>query len=169
MALARRNACGLGRRCVQWLPIFLAKETLLLSCVGIASHLETGGAPFAGSSAHWSDCFCPQCNCSCMEFDRCSSDHCHQLRWIFADDGSAHTAKITNHSPQLMCSFNPTDHENRKNALEKLRVSLSMILCSSVDCCSSYLAVTIFCNDLLTRSAPPCSVRWNLAPSVRTV
>ena len=51
MALARRSTCGLGRRCNQWLRVFLAKEALFPSSVGIAPHLEAGGAPFAGSSA----------------------------------------------------------------------------------------------------------------------
>ena len=45
MALARRSSCGLGGRCDQWLSVFLAKETLLPGCVGVAPHLETGGAP----------------------------------------------------------------------------------------------------------------------------
>ena len=95
------------------LPIVLAQETLLPSCVGIAPHMEEKRASFAGSSAHWSDCFCSECNCSCMEFNRSGPAHCHLLRRIFADDGRGHLTKIANHSTQLLCSFNPTDHEDR--------------------------------------------------------
>ena len=57
VALARRSTCRLCRRGNQWLTSFLAKETLFPSCVGIAPHLEAGGAPFAGSSAHLANCF----------------------------------------------------------------------------------------------------------------
>ena len=38
----RELMCVGGRR-DQWLSVFLAKETLLPGCVGIAPHLEAGG------------------------------------------------------------------------------------------------------------------------------
>ena len=93
---------------------FFSKETLFPSCVGIAPHLEAGGAPFEGSSAHWTNCCCPHGNSSCMEFNRCGRAHCHLLRWFSAIDESAHTAEITNHSAHLMCSCDPSNQENRQ-------------------------------------------------------
>ena len=48
MALERRSSCGLGRRRDQLLSVFLAKETLLPSCVGIAPHLGAREATRAG-------------------------------------------------------------------------------------------------------------------------
>ena len=74
MTLTRRSTCGLDRRCNQWLPIFLAKETLFPSCVGITPYLEAEGVPFIGSSAHWTNCFCPHDNSSYMEFNRCTME-----------------------------------------------------------------------------------------------
>ena len=49
------------------------------------------------------NCFCTHGNNSRMECNRCGSAHCHRVRCFSANDGSAHTAKITNHSAQLMC------------------------------------------------------------------
>ena len=43
MTLTRRSTCGLDKRCNQWLSIFLAKETLFSSYVGIIPYLEAAG------------------------------------------------------------------------------------------------------------------------------
>ena len=86
---------------------FFATETSFPSCVGIAPHLETGGAPLQALPLTGPIVFGPIAAALAWNL---TDARCHRLRWFSAKEGSVHTGKITNHSAQLMCSVNSSDH-----------------------------------------------------------
>ena len=130
-------------------PIFLAEETLLPSCVGIAPHLEERGAPFASSSPHRSHCFCPLCYSACMEFDRRGFAHCHTVDFLRTMEAlTLQRFQITAHNSCVLLTLPATKTGKRTR--------------------------TSCCRGLLIRFAPflhPCSELCNSirSTSLRTV
>ena len=92
---------------------------------------------FAGSSAHWTDCFCPHCDSSCVEFNRCGRAHCHRLRWVSANDGSGHPATSPNHSTRKLHSSDlATKTGGRTGDTQSVKLMIPSSFPPSIACCA---------------------------------